>query len=197
MVASRLRSRQAGGGHVRCDRGVRRSSGSSLFVALDAADLPHVLPVRPTDRAARADSEPTDLHPLNRAARLALTPQPRPRSGLRPGPWRIVESPILIDGRNRSPRAHGAKWKAAARRMLRGTRRNWRETQCTDGRTASAFALGSTPPIVGCGNSTITIAQTSSGMTVSGVIPSDRTGVSSIEKQGERGEDVKTREASR
>lgn len=58
--------------------------------------------------------------------------------------------------------------------------------------TASAFALGSTPPIVGCGNSTITIAQTSSGMTVSGVIPSDRTGVSSIEKQGERGEDVKT-----
>jgi hypothetical protein len=63
--------------------------------------------------------------------------------------------------------------------------------------TASAFALGSTPPIVGCGNSTITIAQTSSDPPVSGVIPSDRTGVSSIEKQGERGEDVKTREASR
>ncbi|MFI5287380.1 MAG: hypothetical protein ACHQ4F_13805 [Candidatus Dormibacteria bacterium] len=45
--------------------------------------------------------------------------------------------------------------------------------------TASAFALGSTPPIVDCGNSTITIAQTTSGMTLPGVI----TGVSSIESK--------------
>ena len=49
--------------------------------------------------------------------------------------------------------------------------------------TASAFAPGSTPSIVGCGNSTITIAQISSGMTVSGVITSDRTGVPSIESK--------------
>ena len=48
--------------------------------------------------------------------------------------------------------------------------------------TASAFALGSMPP-VGCGNSTITIAQISSGITVSGAITSDRTGVSSIESK--------------
>jgi hypothetical protein len=49
--------------------------------------------------------------------------------------------------------------------------------------TASAFALGSTLSIVGCGNSTITLAETSSGITILGVITSDRTAISSIESK--------------
>jgi hypothetical protein len=48
--------------------------------------------------------------------------------------------------------------------------------------TASA-SLGSTLPIVECGNSTTTVAETSSGITVSGVISSDRTAISSIESK--------------